>query len=86
MCTIIYQVATDLAKAVRNSYKHIVQTTSSCFFLTRGMGQVGEERLKPTSEPLHALMEVGQSLQITDVTQDLILGDQLVSEVPSQHL
>lgn len=50
------------------------------------MGQVGEERLKPTSEPLHALMEVSQSLQITDVTQDLILGDQLVSEVPSQHL
>lgn len=86
MCTIIYQVTNDLGKAVQNSYKHTVQTTSSCFFLTRGLGQVGEERLKPTSEPLHALMKVCQSLQITDVTQDLILGDQLVSEVPSQHL
>lgn len=54
--------------------------------LTGGMGQVGEERLEATGKPLHALMKVGQSLQVTDVTQDLILGDQFVSQVPSQHL
>lgn len=54
--------------------------------LTGGLGQVGEERLEATGKPLHALMKVGQSLQVTDVTQDLILGDQFVSQVPSQHL
>lgn len=50
------------------------------------MRQVGEEGLQATGEPLHALMEVGQSLQVTDVAQDLVLGDQLVSEVPGEHL
>lgn len=49
------------------------------FSLTGGLRQVGEEHLEANGEPLHALMKVGQSLQVADVTQDLILRDQLVS-------
>lgn len=39
------------------------------------MRQIGEECLEATGKPLHALMKVGKSLQVTDVTEDLILGD-----------
>ena len=43
--------------------------------LTGSMRQVGEEGLEATGQPLHALVKVGQSLEVTDVTKDLILGD-----------
>lgn len=56
------------------------------FLLTGCLGQVGEEGLKAAGKPLHALMKVGQSFQVTDITKDLILGDQLVSKVASQDL
>lgn len=54
--------------------------------LTGCLGQVGKERLEAGGKPLHTLMDICQSLQVTDVTQDLILGDQLVPEVPREHL
>lgn len=54
--------------------------------LTGGVGQAGEEGLEAGGQPLHALVQVGQSLQVTDVAQDLVLRDQLVSEVARQHL
>lgn len=50
------------------------------------MRQGGEEGLEAAGEPLHALVQVGQSLQVADITQDLVLGDQLVAQVPGQHL
>lgn len=43
--------------------------------LTGHVRQGGEERLEATSEPFHALMQVGQCFEVTDVTQDLILRD-----------
>lgn len=54
--------------------------------LTLCLRQGGEEGLEAGGEPLHALVQVGQSLQVADVTQDLVLGDQLVPQVPGQHL
>lgn len=43
--------------------------------LTGQVRKIGKESLEAASEPLHALMNVGQSLQVTDISQDLILGD-----------
>lgn len=54
--------------------------------LTLRLRQGGEEGLEAGGQPLHALVQVGQSLQVADVTQDLVLGDQLVAQVPGQHL
>lgn len=80
------QITPIQSREGKRGVKKIPKTPQSEDLLTLCLGQVGEERLEASGEPLHALVEIGQSLQVADVTQDLILGDQLVSEVPGQHL
>lgn len=54
--------------------------------LTRALGQVAEETPEAGGEPLHALLQVSESLQITDVPQNLILRNQLITQIPRQNL
>lgn len=54
--------------------------------LTGALGQVAEEAPEAGGEPLHALLQVSESLQITDVPQNLILWNQLITQIPCQHL
>lgn len=75
----------DNSNPIKRSQR-IPKTPQSEALLTLCLGQDGEECLEASGKPLHALVDIGQSLQVADVTQDLILGDQLVSEVPGQHL
>lgn len=61
------------------TYSRKFTTKSVVYFtftqLTGCVRQCGEERLEATGKPFHALVKVGQCLEVTDITQDLILWD-----------
>lgn len=60
--------------------------TNTVHILTGALGQVAEEAPEAGGEPLHALLQVSESLQITDVPQNLILWNQLITQIPCQNL